>query len=582
MSFFSSDRAVKYGWGVPRLALLTLAAFQLAPSLSAHASHAAPSLGLAPYLASRRWLTHAYLGSIGAAVNVKVHSFAVNLTLLLVAAAACIADARHDYAILVYLAKTFAGDFLAGKLDTREWRLVLLFVFGLFGPALWLLERDASSAYAPYSRVLPALFLIQAVCELGDNYLERFVFFRHRYAFEAASAALLLLTSPRPAEIAVIQHDLVVCLFYRISNFVIILERSGVIWVALRKACFWLFGALHGTPLVNVADVDTAMAVLRASDVKGAALERYVASPAWLPLLSLESVDGPLYRAMLADLHVVVAALPPPAALQPISARLCDALVAGGGVIDAEAIAQLSVQAVVEYLFDAPWHEDMRVIVDASWEWRKEIAVRGKADAAVKAAAIARVIALLRATPKLWALFGEKWTTPRYYSLILQPFLISPCINAGDIAVTLASQPTLSLEDAIRAAHPFPIFERFVRSDIKAPDGSGRVAVKGGTQVIIFTSDLRGAGAWPAFGAGPRACAGTNLALALLRPVHATLRPAATFAPARNHRFSGRNNDGNVSLSEMWYFLKVVAPVVLFARDSGDPEGGDMAPAKQD
>jgi hypothetical protein len=581
MSFFSSDRAVKYGWGVPRLALLTLAAFQLAPRLSASAASSAPSLSLAPYLASRRWLTHAYLGSIGAAVNVRVHSFAVNLALLLLAGAACVYDVRYDYSILVYLAKTFSGDFVAGKLDTSEWRLVLLFVFGLFAPALWLLERDARGAYAPYARVFPALALVQAVCELGDNYLERFVFFRHRYAFEAASAALLLLTS-RPAEITVIQHDLVVCLFYRISNFVIILERSGVLWVLLRKACFRIFGALRGTPLVNVSDANVAMAVLRASDVKGAALERYVASPAWRPLLSLESVDGPLYKAMLADLHVLVAALPPPAALQPISARLCDELLAANVPIDAEAVAQLSVRAMIEYLFDVPWREDMQVIVDASWEWRKEIAVRGKADAAVKAAAIQRVVALLRAAPRLWALFGERWATPRYYSLILQPFLISPCINVGDIAVTLAAQPALGLEDAIRAAHPFPIFERFVKSDVKASDG--RVAVKGGTQVIIFTSDLRAAGAWPAFGAGPRACAGTNLALALLRPVHAQLRAAPAFAPARNHRYSGRNNDGNVSLKEMCYFLKVIAPVVLFARDTGDVDGGEVeaAAAKAD
>ena len=565
-AFFSSDRAQKYGWGLLRLAALTLAAFTLAPGLSRGvAPEQAASLGLQPYLASRRWVAHAYLGVIGAVVNVRVRGFATNLALLLGAGALCVDDARHDYTILVYLAKTFGGDFVAGKLDTREWRLVLLFVFGLFGPALAMRERDAWGAAAPYARIFPLLLAVQAVCELGDNYAEQYVFFRHRYSFELASALLLFALGCAPAELAVVQHDLVICLAYRAGNFGIILERTGALWVAARKACFFCFGVLRGVPLLNVADAATAMAVMRASDEKGAALERYIASPAWRPVVSLESIDGPLHKAMLADLHRLIALLPPPSALQAISQRRCEELKAAGTVVDAEAVATLSMAAVVEYLFGVTWRPELRVLVDASWEWRKEIAVRGRADVAVKTAAVACVLQLLRADAKLWPLFGERWAEPRYYSLILQPFLLSPCINVGDVAVTLKAQPTLTLEEAIRAAHPFPIFERFVRADVKGADG--RVAVKAGTQVIIFTSDLVGSDAvWPVFGCGPRACAGTNLALALMRPLHATLREAEAFQPARNHRFSGRNNDGAVSLAETLYFLRVVLPVVLFSR----------------
>jgi len=567
--FFSNDRARKYGWGLVRLAALTAASFALAPELSTGVPpEQAAALGLGPYLASRRWLTHLYLGIIGAIVNVRVRGFGTNLALLLVAGAACVADARHDYAILVYLAKTFGGDFVAGKLDTREWRLVLLFVFGLFGPALWLRERDAWGAAAPYARIFPLLLAAQAACELGDNYLEHYKFFRHRYSFEASAAAMLFALHPTPAELAVVQHDLVVCLGYRIGNFGIILERTGALWVAARKACFFVFGLLRGVPLVNVTDAATAMAVMRASDEKGAALERYVASPAWRPVVSLESIDGPLHKAMLADLHRLIAALPPPVALQVISQRRCDALKAAGQVIDAEAVAALSMAAVVEYLFGTALDgtRELQVLVDASWEWRKEIAVRGKADMATKEAAVAVVLCLLRAdAKKLWPLFGERWCEPRYYSLILQPFLLSPCINVGDIAVTLRAQPKLSLDEAIRVAHPFPIFERFMRTDVKGADG--RVAVKAGTQVIVFTSDLSAADAvWPVFGCGPRACAGTNLALALMRPLHATLRELEQFRPSLNHRYSGRNNDGAVGFAETLYFLKTVLPVVLFSR----------------
>jgi len=64
--------------------------------------------------------------------------------------------------------------------------------------------------------------------------------------------------------------------------------------------------------------------------------------------------------------------------------------------------------------------------------------VRGKADRQIKANAVAACIALTRKCPKLWALLGEdQWTKPRGYSLLLQPFFLSPAINVGDIAVAL-------------------------------------------------------------------------------------------------------------------------------------------------
>ena len=72
--YFTTDRAIKYGWGIPRLAFLCVLAFELAPRISS-AVPAAESLGLAAYLCSGRWIAHAYIGSIGAAVNVQVHKF---------------------------------------------------------------------------------------------------------------------------------------------------------------------------------------------------------------------------------------------------------------------------------------------------------------------------------------------------------------------------------------------------------------------------------------------------------------------------------------------------------------------------
>jgi hypothetical protein len=40
------------------------------------------------------------------------------------------------------------------------------------------------------------------------------------------------------------------------------------------------------------------------------------------------------------------------------------------------------------------------------------------------------------------------------------------------------------------------------------------------------------------------------------------------------HKYSGRNNDGNTTPAEAWYFVKTVLPVVLgFRREGGGGEG---------
>ena len=652
VGYFTSDRAVKYGFGVPRLLLVTLFAFEVVPrfflnlnvdsvteasvsvpastsffssffSSAAAASAAAAgarqhargaaidALRLAPYLASMRWVGHTYMGSIGAGVNVQVLGFLGNLLMLLVAASACIWDATHDYSILVYLMKTFSGDQLAGKLDTLEWKLVLFFTFGVFGPSLWMLAGTNAEAYAaasPYFRILPLLFVIQAVCEYGDAHMEHLKFFRHRYGFEAFTLAALtcLPGGITPLELRVVQYDLVICLFYRVSNLCIIVYKSGAIGravaavaVVLRKLCFLVFGALSGQRIVNVTDAEVATAVLRASDVKGNALERHVATPAWRPLLSLESVDGPLYESMLKDFHVMMKKLPRPAKLAEIAKRhvaslLSDAETAkrrveeaarkrsaedgpsatsgvheGGAVVDARDIARLSLSVFVEYVFGREWEPAFEPLADASWEWRKEIAVRARADPGLKREAIDIVVNdLIRNNPALWNLFGEEWKKPRYYSLILQPFLISPAINVGDIAVAMKANPELNLEAAMRQMHPFPIFERWVDKDVVV---RGKVAVRANTQVMMFTSDFRDSKTpWPAFGVGPRKCAGTTLALGLLQTMHSEMLKHPAFEPGRGHKYSGRNNDGITTPGEIWYFVKTVFPIVFGLRREGE------------
>ena len=294
--YFNSDRAAKYGWGLPRLALLCIIGFEVAPRVScAVLPGQAAALHLVPYLRSGRWIGHLYIGSIGAIVNVQIRSAAFNIMMLLIAATFIVYDLRLDYSILIYMLKTFSGDFIAGKLDTLEWRLVLLFTT-IVTIAAWQLEAaNAPVAFQPYMRILPALATVQLICELGDAHLEHStafggylgLFFRHRYSFEILSSSVLFggLFFPQLAlnatELQPLLYDLVICLGYRASNLTIILARSGDLMLASRRVAFRVLGLLVRQNIEIVHDANVAMAVLRSSSTKGSFLERQIASPAW-------------------------------------------------------------------------------------------------------------------------------------------------------------------------------------------------------------------------------------------------------------------------------------------------------------
>lgn len=66
---------------------------------------------------------------------------------------------------------------------------------------------------------------------------------------------------------------------------------------------------------------------------KGDGLEARIALPAWSPVLSLESVDGPLWQGMRTDLAKVMRLLPPPSSLLAITQRRVDKLLVDKKVV---------------------------------------------------------------------------------------------------------------------------------------------------------------------------------------------------------------------------------------------------------
>jgi hypothetical protein len=203
---------------------------------------------------------------------------------------------------------------------------------------------------------------------------------------------------------------------------------------------FRLYGIWSGVNFINVTDVKLAIIVLKQSNIKGYALEKHLALPAWAPILSLESIDGELWTNMRKDFDKVIKLCPDISKLNKISSfhisKLKVESMQNNSIIDAESIVKLTLTIFIEYLFNRTWEKSFAVFIAASWEWRKEIAIRGKGNMKIKLQAIDVLVSdLIFNCPSLWNVYKENWKLPQYYSLLLQPFILSPAINIGDIMV---------------------------------------------------------------------------------------------------------------------------------------------------
>jgi len=392
-----------------------------------------------------------------------------------------------------------------------------------------------------------------------------------------------------------------------------------------RSAFIRLAAFLQGKKVV-LLDSDPALCaeVLACSDTKGTFLERLIATPAWHPIYSIESMDGARWEQLARDFKALMADLQWRHRVGPLTARHTEALVAeilgaspgdpeGGpegspaAVLDAEALARLVLRILYELLFDHPIEPaDETLFHRASIEWRKEIAVKGRADPQVKAEFWSRLAVLVERSRFKEGLDRYRADPSCWLSLFAQPFLISPQINVGDIFVAVfshlkadaallsntlawareADQARLQgvLLEAIRLHHPFPILERELRKDETL--GGRRFAA--GTQFVVLLDRFRqdpafDPGRWLRsaednphvgipFAAGPRMCPGKPIASGLMVEILRLLLlglPIDRICPERGHRYSGRHNDGTVTAGESGYQLGVFAGVLRRSREIG-------------
>ncbi|MBK9072054.1 MAG: cytochrome P450 [Myxococcales bacterium] len=385
----------------------------------------------------------------------------------------------------------------------------------------------------------------------------------------------------------------------------------------------WLMravGALQRKPTVILdADPQLCGRVLAASDTKGTMLETLIATPAWHPIYSIESVDGELWQQLSNDFKLLMKDLHWHQRLAPIARRELSALANHtgtrvDGVVDAEAISRVVLRVLYELLFDAPIAEaDETLFYRASIQWRKEIAVKGVADEAIKQQFWSRLGDIVHTSRFSQGMSTYAHEPSRWLSLFAQPFLISPQINISDIFVSVfhflradealraqvtcwatsyreghIEEPTAGasnargllegvLLEAIRLRHPFPVLERELQADLVTATKTYRA----GTHFFILLDKFKQDqtfdprrwllphaenpyAALP-FAAGPRMCVGKPIATELLVEMLASLLtefPFDAIAPTQGHMFSGRDNDNTETLTESLYQVRVFGRVL--------------------
>lgn len=301
---------------------------------------------------------------------------------------------------------------------------------------------------------------------------------------------------------------------------------------------------------------------------KGRGIEELIATPAFLPIISLESVNGSEWIQLKRNFLVLQKYLPPVQELGQVTKYELEKLTSRTQMqeVDSKYISILTLKIFVNWMFNEPGcfkdilsDEKLEKIYNSSIEYRKEIAFKGVGCKLKKQESVDIIVELLEKSDKYSSVFSD-WSQAEYFSVVMQPFIISPMINVSDIAVTVKQNlaklkefnyDTSSFIDyAIFIAHPFPLLERYDK--------------KTNTQIIINLSDFKSDEKFN-YGYGPRACLGRLYAREFLKEFFDPILnkgETLNYAPEKNHLYSGRDND-NGNVAESIYQLKSLSKIIF-------------------
>ena len=342
---------------------------------------------------------------------------------------------------------------------------------------------------------------------------------------------------------------------------------------------FWLLGKKYGINNIiyfkelNKNNINLINKVIGLKD-KGKFIEYLVATPAWEPIISLESVDNDKWDKVKTNFLNFTTIFYVDNKINLIGDYIenyTNQYINSNHIIDSKLISKITVQAFCKFLFDIEINlNDLDILYQASIEWRKEISMKGKGNMDIKVNAINIILSYIKNNNNIYLIFNEDWEKPEYYSIILQPFIISPMINVSDIMVSvqsLLSQSFISnheiitnnlINKIIYSYHPFPILERFDPLT--------------NTQYFLPLDQLTTFHNYSdlyknlVFGTGPRRCSGQLYAYVILHKfIDVYLRNQTKFNPLLGHKYSGRNND-KFNLTESLYMGKILLKLLFTTR----------------
>jgi len=323
---------------------------------------------------------------------------------------------------------------------------------------------------------------------------------------------------------------------------------------------------------------------------KGRVIEELFATPAWLPIISLESANGPQWEEVRKNFLEFVNYLPSTEKLGEIAKMEVDKLINEKILIDSKQISMSTVKIFLMWLFCENEEklknnsenqesnenkiglnensfnfinqflskENLNMLFESGIEYRKEIAIKGKGCPIKKRQSVEFIVSILKQS-KFSNLFA--WEKPEFYSTVMQPFIISPMINISDIAVSIKKYIDKYenknfgdfIDNCIFNDHPFPMLERYDE--------------KSNTQIFISLIEIKNNpeldGKTINFGMGIRSCLGRLYAKSFMANFFLPMvENQNLFEPLKNHLFSGRDND-HTNFKESLYQIKVLVKILL-------------------
>ena len=379
--------------------------------------------------------------------------------------------------------------------------------------------------------------------------------------------------------------------YFRFTIFAILSIIAFIIYLfaefrySLIVLPLYIITKIQGRNFNFLTDLKEIKRVMKLTD-KGRFIEELFATKAWSPILSIESVNSPLWE-VLRDNYLKFAEYLPSEKKLGIIANTQAKTLLNKKIIDGRDISIATVTVFLKWIFcenELPLNKNKELrnknelsensyqfinkflteefldqIYNGSIEYRKEIALKGYGCNVKKQNSIDIIINLILQS-KFKELF-EDWKKDVYYSVIMQPLIISPMINMSDIAVALKKHVNeynpknykefLDFVDmCIFKNHPFPCLERYEEStNTTYILDMNFISTKIDTHILNF-------------GFGPRACLGRVFARIFLQNFFEELiKSPDIYKPEVNHLFSGRDNDDNLNISEVIHTIRLLIKV---------------------